>query len=192
MKNTLIDFISNYIELTDLEKRSILSLDIFRSAKRKTVLLKEGDKSNTGFFVLKGCIRTYYLQDGEEKSTGFYTEMEGLTPHCAIEQKPSAYYIDCVEDSILVVSNPKLEESMFRKFPKFETLCRILSEKLLAKEQLDFNEFKISSPEQRYLKLLEKRPDLTQRIPQHQLASYIGIKPQSLSRIRARLAKKST
>jgi DNA-binding MarR family transcriptional regulator len=76
------------------------------------------------------------------------------------------------------------------KFPRFDTLCRILSEELLAKQQVDFDAFKTSSPEQRYLNLIEKRPDLIQRVPQHQLASYLGIKPQSLSRLRARILEK--
>ena len=79
---------------------------------------------------------------------------------------------------------------MFQKFPKFESLCRILSEELLAKQQINFDEFKTSSPEQRYLNLIEKRPDLIQRVPQHQLASFLGIKPQSLSRMRARISQK--
>jgi len=65
------------------------------------------------------------------------------------------------------------------------------SEELLAKEKMDFDEFKTSSPEQRYLNLIQKRPDLIQRVPQHQLASYLGIKPQSLSRLRARVLKKN-
>ena len=77
------------------------------------------------------------------------------------------------------------------KFPKFELMCRILSEELLAKQQINFDEFKTSSPEQRYLNLLKNRPDLTQRVPQHQLASYLGIKPQSLSRLRARILEKN-
>ena len=59
------------------------------------------------------------------------------------------------------------------------------------KKLTDFDEFKTSSPEQRYLNLLEKKPDLIQRVPQHQLASYLGIKPQSLSRLRARIFEKS-
>jgi DNA-binding MarR family transcriptional regulator len=84
-----------------------------------------------------------------------------------------------------------MEVEIFNKFPKFESLCRILSEELLAKQQFNFDEFKTSSPEQRYLSLLEKRPDLIQRVPQHQLASYLGIKPQSLSRLRARILEKS-
>ncbi|WP_420322228.1 Crp/Fnr family transcriptional regulator [Flagellimonas sp.] len=177
------------MELTESEKRAILSLDIFRSVKKKDVLLEQGEKSSNGFFVLKGCLRTYYVVDGEERSTGFYTEMDVLTPHCLIDNNPSEYYIDCVEDSIVVVSNPEMEEKIFQEFPKFESLCRILSEQLLTKEQLDFNKFKISSPEQRYASLLAKRPYLLQRVPQHQLASYIGVKPQSLSRIRRRIAK---
>jgi DNA-binding MarR family transcriptional regulator len=83
-----------------------------------------------------------------------------------------------------------MEAEVNSKFPKFETVCKILSEELLAKERIDFNEFKTSSPEKRYLSLIQKRPDLIQRVPQHQLASYLGIKPQSLSRLRARILKK--
>jgi len=84
-----------------------------------------------------------------------------------------------------------MEVEMNSKFPKFETICRILSEELLAKQRLDFDEFKTSSPEQRYLNLMQKRPDLVQRVPQQQLASFLGIKPQSLSRLRARILEKS-
>jgi len=190
MKDLLFDFISKYVSLTEDEKNAIISLDIFRSEKKGTVLLKEGQKSNDGYFVLKGCIRTYYIIDGEEKTTAFYTEMEGLTPHCVINKAPSEYFISCSEDTILTVANPDMEAEIFSKFPKFETLCRILSEELLAKQQINFDEFKTSSPEQRYLNLLQKRPDLIQRVPQHQLASYLGITPQSLSRMRARVMKK--
>jgi CRP-like cAMP-binding protein len=191
MKNILFDFISKYVSLTDDEKNAIVSLDIFRSFKKGTALLKEGQNSKDGYFVLKGCIRTYYVIDGDEKTTAFYTEMEGLTPHCVINKAPSEYFISCVEDTILTVANPDMEVEIFSKFPKFETLCRILSEELLAKQQIDFDEFKTSSPEQRYLNLLQIRPDLVQRVPQHQLASYLGIKPQSLSRLRARIFEKS-
>ncbi len=191
MQDLLFDFISKYISLTEDEKKAIVSFDIFRSEKKGTTLLKEGQKSNDGYFVLKGCIRTYYIIDGEEKTTTFYTEMEGLTPPCVINKTSSEYYISCVEDTILIVTNPEMEADSFNKFPKFESLCRVLSEELLAKQQINFDEFKTSSPEQRYLNLLQKRPDLIQRVPQHQLASYLGIKPQSLSRLRARVLEKN-
>jgi CRP-like cAMP-binding protein len=191
MQDLLFGFISKYISLTEDEKNAIISLDIFRSFKKGTTLLKEGQKSNEGYFVLKGCIRTFYMIGGEEKTTAFYTEMEALTPPCVISNTPSEYYISCIEDSFLLVSNSDMEVEINNKFPKFEIMCRILSEELLAKQQIDFDEFKTSSPEQRYLNLIQKRPDLVQRVPQHQLASYLGIKPQSLSRLRARIIEKN-
>lgn len=191
MKNILFDFISKYISLTEDEKNAIAPLDIFHSLKKGTILLKEGQKSKDSYFILKGCIRVYYIVDGEEKTTAFYTEMEAFTPPCVVSQTPSEYYISCIEDSILTVSNSDMEVEVNSKFPKFEIMCRVLSEELLAKQRIDFDEFKTCSPEQRYLNLMQKRPDLIQRVPQHQLASYLGITPQSLSRLRARILEKS-
>lgn len=192
MQNLLFEFISKYVSLTDEEWNAIASLDLFRSVKKGTILLKAGQKSKDSYFVLKGCIRTYYVIDGAERTTAFYTEMEALTPICVINKSPSEYYVSCVEDTILTVSNTDMEAEVNSKFPKFDTLCKILSEKLLAKQRIDFDAYKTSSPEQRYLNLIETRPDLVQRVPQHQLASYLGIKPQSLSRIRARLVEKKS
>lgn len=191
MQDILFKFISKYITLTEEEKNALLSLDLFRIVKKGTVLLKEGQQSQESIFVLKGCIRVYYIIDGEEKTTAFYTELDALTPHCVMSKSPSDYYISCVEESILLISNADVSEELNKKFPKFETMCKMLSEELLAKQQIDFDEFKIASPEKRYLNLLEKRPDLIQRVPQHQLASYLGMKPQSLSRLRTRILEKN-
>ncbi|PHN04720.1 Crp/Fnr family transcriptional regulator [Flavilitoribacter nigricans] len=191
MKDELFNFISSYISITDEEKEAIIALDVFRSVKKGTVLLREGQYSDQGYFVLKGCLRAYYEIDGEEKTTAFYTEMDPVLPHCVINKEPSRYYISCVEDAVITVGNPEMEEEMYRKFPKFEIICRAFSGEMLAKQQIDFDEFKTSSPEQRYLNLLEKRPDLIQRVPQHQLASYLGIKPQSLSRLKRRILENS-
>jgi len=190
MKNLLFDFISKYISLTEDEKNAILSLDIFRSFKKGAILLKEGQKSQDDYFVLKGCIRKYYIINGEEKTTAFFTEMEGITPHCVKNNAASEYFISCVEDTMLTVTKSGMETETFSKFPKFETLCKMVAEEHLAKQHINFDEFKISSPEQRYLNLLQNRPDLIQRVPQHQLASFLGIKPQSLSRLRARILEK--
>lgn len=190
MEEILFNFISKYISINEDEKNAILSLNLFHSVKKGTILLKESQKSRDNYFVLKGCIRTYYIIDGEEKTTAFYTELDALTPHCVTNNTPSDYFISCVEDSIILISDADVGMEINSKFPKFDTMCRILSEELLAKERVDFDEFKTSSPEQRYLNLIKNRPDLIQRVPQHQLASYLGIKPQSLSRIRARIFEK--
>ena len=189
-ESKLFDFIAKYITLTDEEKQLLIDLDIFKTFKKGEVLLKEGQMSDKSYFVLRGCLRTYFIIEGEEKTTAFYTEMEGVSPRCVIDRKPSEYFISCVEDCFLVVSDTKMETTGFVQFPKFESLCRMMSEQLLAKNQLQFDDFKTSTPEQRYLNLLKIRPDLLQRAPQHQLASFLGITPQSLSRLRARIVQK--
>lgn len=192
MHDILFDFLSQYVPLGEEEKAAIVALDIFRSVKKGTTLLAAGQLSKDSYFVLKGCIRTYYVIDGEEKTTAFYTEMDAFSPPCAVHHTPSELYVSCVEDSIVTVTNDDMEAEINGKFPKFETLCRKLSEALLAKERIDFDAFKTSSPEQRYLNLLQNRPDLILRVPQHQLASYLGIQPQSLSRLRARILEKKS
>lgn len=190
MENELFAFVTKYMPLSEAEKEAIVDLSIFRACKKGTVLLEAGDTSMEDYFVLKGCLRSYYLIDGEEKTTNFYTEFESFSPLCLITKKPSEHYLDCLEDCILTVGNPEMEKFMFEKFPRFESLCRILSEELLAKTKASFDDFKTSSPEQRYLDLLKNRPDLVQRVPQYQLASYLGLTPQSLSRIRKRISVK--
>jgi len=191
VQNLLFDYLSKYIVLDKDEKEAIVSLNIFHTIKKGQILLKENELSDKGYFVLKGCIRSYYMVDGEEKTTAFYTEMEAITPHCVVDKKPSKYYISSNEDSILVISNPEMETEIFDKFPKFESLCRIVTEEMIVKQQINFDDFKISSTEERYLNILENKPDLIQRVPQHQLASFLGMKPQSLSRIKARILKKN-
>lgn len=188
-ENILFDYVSKYLTLNEQEKQAIIDLDIFKLFKKGTILLKEGQISDFGYFVIQGCIRSYYVIDGDEKTTAFYTEAESLEPTCKINKKPSSYFISCVEDSILIVANTAMEKTIFEKFPKFETLCRLLSEDLLANSKVEFDNFKTSTPEQRYLHLLQNRPDILQRAPQHQIASYLGITPQSLSRMKNRMVK---
>jgi len=166
-----------------------LVLKIIKSYKNRTLILKAGKVPDDYYFIIKGCIRCYYEIGGEEKTTAFYTETEGFDHQCRITGKPSEYYVSCVEDSIIIVSIRRTDAIMFEKFPRFEKLCMEMSEMLYAKTQYDFDEFKISSPEQRYLSLLKNRPDLLQRVPQYQMASYLGITPQSLSRLSGRVLR---
>lgn len=188
-ESKLFDYIEQFMPLT-ADERSVLSeFNLFHFFEKGMVILEEGDNTDINFFVLEGCVRCYYIVDGEEKTTAFYTENENFAPDVDIQAK-SKFYASCVENSIILVSDSKMEKVFFEKFPRFETLCRLLSERLLAKVKSDFDIFKLSSPEERYIHLVENRPDLIQRVPQHFIASYLGITPVSLSRIRGRLAKK--
>jgi len=190
LENSFFDSLPEYMDFSDEAKQAIIDLDIFRIVKKGAILLKEGQLSDVCYFVFKGCLRTYYIIEGEEKTTSFYTEMEGFSPQCAVNGQPSEYYVSSVEDSIIAEMSNSVINTMFERFPRHESFCRIFSEQLLAKEQAMFDAFKTSSPEQRYLNLLKTKPELIQRAPQHQLASYLGITPQSLSRLRARIVHK--
>ncbi len=186
--NELFEFIERYMPLTGQEKEAIVELDLFKNYTKKTILLREGEYSNKSYYVARGCLRSYYIIDGEEKTTAFYTEGEAFEPPCCVTGKPSDLFVSCVEDCILSIATTAMQEEIFAKFPRIESLCRLLSEDRLADNQTFLADFMTSSPEQRYLNLLKTRPDLPQRVPQYQLASYLGITPESLSRIRRRLA----
>jgi CRP-like cAMP-binding protein len=192
MENHLLDFIEQYIPLTEEEKRAIDDLNIIRSLKKGTVIVEEGDIIKDAIFVLKGCLRSYYIMDGEEKTTVFTTENEPLILLSGDDPSRTAHYVASVEDSIVTMGDLDMEQETFEKFPRFEKLCKMVSEQLLEKNATSFAEFKNASPEQRYKNLLKNRPGLLQRVPQHQIASFLGMKPQSLSRIRKRLSQKST
>lgn len=187
METDLFNFLSRYIDLSEEEKQMFLKMDLFKYYKKGHHLLKEGQIAKNSFFVIKGCVRTFYCKDGEEKTTAFYLEEDSITPESLETKKPSKYTIKCEEDCTILIASPEMEASVFKKYPKFESLCRILSEKEIAKIQARYDDFVTSSPEERYLNLLNTRPHLLQRVPQYQIASYLGIKPESLSRIRKRL-----
>lgn len=189
MENEIIKYLSKYIPISKDLEEAINKSGFIKCYKKGTVLLKEGNISNECYFIIKGCIRSYYIKDGEEKTTEFYTEEQSITPIAFGKKTPSEYYLECIEDTFAGVGTPEVETEMYKKFPQIESLNRALGEAMIAKYMETFAEFKMTTPEERYLNLLKNRPDLIQRAPQHQIASYLGIKPESLSRIRKRIIK---
>jgi len=189
MENEIKKYLSKYIPITKELEEELSKIEFIKSFKKGTILLEEGKISNECFFIIKGCIRSFYIKDGEEKTTEFYTEEQAVVPSAYGNRIPSEYYLECIEDTVAGVGTPELETEMYEKFPQIESLNRALGEAIMAKYQDTFAEYKMASPGERYLALLKNRPDLIQRAPQHQIASYLGIKPESLSRIRKRIMK---
>jgi len=190
MKNTLVELMSNFIELTDAEKESILEAMPIKSMQKGSDLLKQGQIAEDAFLVIKGCVRQYSItEDGEENTTGFYTEMQSAVNFESMaNQLPSKYYLSCSEDTTVAVLNAEKENMLYKKHPRFAEVCRVEMEKMLGAEQGKLSDFMSSTPKERYLNVLQHRPDLIKRVPHYQLASYLGIKPESLSRIRKRVA----
>jgi CRP-like cAMP-binding protein len=127
--------------------------------------------------------------EGEEKTTEFFTEGHPIIPVSYSKKLPSQYFLACVEDCIVTAGTEQTTELIRKEIPVMETLISRFNEQLLADSQLKYEDLLILTPQQRYVKLLEQRPDLYNRIPQYMIASYLGIKPESLSRIRKRLSR---
>lgn len=190
-EEAILQYIAAFKTLSEAETRAILDNLRVRTFERGTILLREGQVSDLCYFVLQGCVRQYYLVDGVEKTTNFFTEGQPITAYeGTFKQLPSKFYLSCVEDSMLSVGTQEDEAALFQKFPQFEFICRLATEEELGKSQGKLADFIISTPEERYLNLLKNRPDLLDRVPQYQLASYIGVAPESLSRIRKRISER--
>ncbi len=188
MHEVLKNFIKEFGMLTDDEIDIIIDNTNIKSFKKGTVLLREGQVAKECYMVLKGLVREYYIKDGEERSTNFYTEMEPVNSFTSsTSQKPSEHFLVCAEDCVLTVGNDSLEAEMCKRIPRLEAIIRQEVEKHTGMMQDHMAKFITSSPEERYMNLMETKPELLNRVPQHQIASYLGIKPESLSRIRKRL-----
>lgn len=191
MENKLLAYFHRIMPLSEEEVKAIVETMSIKHYKKGTVLLKEGQISTEVYFVLEGCVRQYYLVEGDEKTNNFFTEEQWVISMNSFNQNtPSNHFLDCCMDSDLVVGNSEKAESLYKRFPKLETVSRKVMEKVFAEQQEIMSSYTTDTAEQRYLKLLKSRPDLFQKIPQYQIASYVGVKPESLSRIRKRLFRK--
>ena len=191
MENKLIEYFSKF-RILSKEEKEIITKDLkIVGFKKGTILLKEGQHSYDNYFVISGCVRQYILKDGDERVTNFYTEEDWILPAIGQDSSlASKFFLECVEDCFLVIANDKDGSELMKNNLKFQELAQLILEKEIMKQQQHFAEFQNSTPEERYLKLQQSNPNLIERVPQFQLSSYIGVKPESLSRIRKRIAEK--
>jgi len=185
--------LNSFLKIQALSDEEIAAIDETMSVKqykKGTVLLKEGQTSTVTYFVLEGVIRQYYLINGEEKTTDFFADEQWVVSLNSINlNSPSTNYLACSTDCIVLIGNSEKGEDLYKRFPNLGIVSRKLMEKVFADQQAKMEAFTINTPIVRYQKLLQSRPDLFQRIPQYQIASYIGVTPESLSRIRKRMLK---
>jgi CRP-like cAMP-binding protein len=179
--------------LSPEEARDMDRLVPIREFKKGTVLLEAGQVATEAYYCVKGCVHMYYDVDGDQRTTEFYTEGQPIASlYSFINQVPAEHYLACVEDCTLVVWSFAAEKELFGKYPRLESGCRVSMESDFGMHQEKLAGFITKSAEQRYLDLMKGRPDLLQRVPQYLLASYLGVTPESLSRIRKRIFAKES
>lgn len=173
-------------------------LEIFHSRlkaktfKKKTLLLKQGEICKFEAYIIEGCVKKYYIDpDGEEVILQFAVEDWWVSDIGSFsEQKPSNLFIETLEDTNVLIIDFESKARLFKEIPTLERVFRIMMQRAYSVLESRFYATVTNSAEERYLQFLEKYPTIPQRVPQQQIASYLGITPESLSRIKSKLLKK--
>jgi CRP-like cAMP-binding protein len=184
--------ISRYVNFTKEELDIFNSLMVFKSVPKKTTMLHEGEMCSYEAFVVKGVVRKYFVDaNGFEVILQFGIEDSwvGDISFSIYDKKPSKVFIETLEDSEFLMFSPEAKEELYERAPRFERAFRILLQRNLATTQNRlFNTISMTALD-KYLEFLELYPNLSQRVAQHYIASYLGISAEFLSKTRAKIAK---
>jgi CRP-like cAMP-binding protein len=178
------------IELSEEEKELCKTFFTPKKLRKRQYILQEGDVCKNIAFVEKGMLRSYSIDEkGNEHIVQFAFEGWWISDQYSfLTGEPAQYNIDALEDSELLLLSKQAEEQLLRKMPKLERYFRILLQNsLIAMQKRLISSFS-ESAEERYNKLIEVCPSIPRRVPQHMMASFLGITPETLSRIRKQVA----
>ncbi len=165
-------------------------LEIKRYAK-KEFILAEGDVCDKIFFINSGCVRDFFNIEGEEKIIEFFFENSWYTDYGSfLSGRPTIENLQAIEPCEIAFFRKENLYKLYLTNPVFERVGRVMAENAFMNLMNISTARTIQDPEERYLNLLKQRPELFERIPQHYIASFLGLQPQSLSRIRKRIFEK--
>jgi CRP-like cAMP-binding protein len=192
MENTdiLLQTISTKVQVPDEEYSEYLALTELRVFKKGEIVIREGDIQRFNIFIIKGCIRTYNVAaDGTEKTIyfaeeGYWTgDLESMR-----NALPAKHNFQATEQTHALTLATEKWEYTYKKFKWIADLHALGLQKRSAKLSEHISHILSDTPEANYLRLLQERPKLVQRMPLYHIASYLGISAETLSRIRKKLA----
>ena len=193
-KNYLSDFVAFIKKITCIDNGDIeafVSKASLQKFCKKEFFIKEGEVCNRLLFIHKGAFRYFVLHEGNDLTKDFAIDTQN--PFCTsftsfIKQEPSQIWIEALEDSTVWMWEAAYVAQLFQSHPGWTLFAKKMSESLyIRKERRELNFLRLSS-EERYRRFLIDFPQFHQRIPQYHIASYLGLTPESLSRIRARIS----
>lgn len=188
----LIDYIKDKISITPEHESLIKSRFHLQKLKRKEFFLREGDECYSQGFIVEGTFRVFFIDQKASEHVLYFGFKDWWVGDIASfhSQEATNMNIQAMEDSYLLSFTKDDLEWLFIQVPPLERLFRIMAQRTLAVLQKRFLLTISASAEQRFLELIQRHPGIEQLVPQHQIASYLGILPESLSRMKKLLYKK--
>jgi CRP/FNR family transcriptional regulator, anaerobic regulatory protein len=190
MTTQILNSIKSFVALNQEEEAAFTSILRVKQLKKKEFLLQEGQICSKITFINSGCLRAFYNVEGIENTVQFFFADSWYTDYASfLTGRPSVENMQALETSEIVQFSKEDIYKLYNRYPVFDRVGRVMAENAFLSlsriNQMLTNE----EPEERYLNLLQQRPELVEKIPQHYIASYLGIKPETLSRIRKRISK---
>lgn len=184
----LFNHIKRYIILTEEEEKALYGYLDYKKIKKKEMLLEAGKICKGNYFVIKGCLRQYYLNRKlNEQIIQFGIENWWIADHDSLlNNQPSVTNIQALEETELLLLPEKTRPEVFKQIPALESYFRIMMQKSFVASQRRIGYIFNLSDEERYRHFSGLFPEFMQRVPQYMLASYLGFTPQFLSRLRAK------
>jgi CRP-like cAMP-binding protein len=186
--DSLYLYLSRLAIFTDAEKQILERAFTFREVPKNCKLTEAGKIAAEVFFISRGLIHLYYDKDGEEITSFIFKE--GLFASCYdsfLCQQPSIQTLETLERCQLLTIDFKQLQQLYNDLPKFNVIARKVTEQRFINLQMILSSFILDSPEERYRKFVSQHGDLLLRVKHSIIASYLGVTPVSLSRIRKRL-----
>lgn len=188
----IIDNLSKHITLTPQEQELFLSKTEIHQYKAKTVLLNAREICKNSYFVNSGVLRSFNINDNIMEhvlsfacSGWWISDMYSL-----LSQKPGNLFIQVIEDAEIVVLSKENQEILYQEIPKLERFFRILIENSLVAYQERLMDNLSLTAEERFEKFCNKHRDLIQKVPQKQIASYLGVTPEFFSKMKSKMLRK--
>ena len=192
MTAPLIDYFENFLPLNDEEKSVVEETFLERRVRRRQFILHEGDVCTHNTFVVEGCFRMYMVDEkGKEHNLQFAIENWWIGDIGSFHsEEPSKLYIEALENSVILQIKKEDQLRLFVDHPKFNHIFRVFTENALVSAQRRILQNISSTAEERYLDFAQRYPHLFNRISNVQIASYIGVTPEFLSKIRKEITSR--
>lgn len=188
----ILDHFQNYLPLTEAERELIVARAKQRTIKRRQMILQEGFVCKHYTFIIKGCFKMYGVDDkGIEHNIQFAAEGDWISDIGSFHsQKNSRLFIEALEPSEIIQIEQQDLYFLYRNIPKLDRIFKVIIENKYVELQNRLLQSISSTAQQRYVNFLEQYPRLASRLPNVQIASYLGITPEFLSKIRKDLSVK--